>query len=57
VGGGGAGGYRTSTQSVTPGTTITITVGDGGAGGTNMEIELLEIPGIKFINFRWEFKQ
>jgi hypothetical protein len=32
--GGGAGGYRTSTQSVTPGTTITVTVGNGGAGGT-----------------------
>jgi hypothetical protein len=33
-GGGGAGGYRTSTQSVPVGTAITITVGDGGAGGT-----------------------
>jgi hypothetical protein len=33
VGGGGAGGYRTSTQSVSGGTVITITVGDGGAGG------------------------
>jgi hypothetical protein len=32
-GGGGAGGYRTSTQSITPGTAITVTVGDGGAGG------------------------
>jgi hypothetical protein len=32
-GAGGAGGYRTSTQSVTPGTTITVTVGDGGTGG------------------------
>jgi hypothetical protein len=30
AGGGGAGGYRESTQSVTVGTTITITVGDGG---------------------------
>jgi hypothetical protein len=33
-GGGGAGGYRTSTQSVEVGTVITVTVGDGGAGGT-----------------------
>jgi hypothetical protein len=33
-GGGGAGGYRTSTQTVTAGTVITVTVGDGGAGGT-----------------------
>ena len=32
-GGGGAGGYRTSTQNVNPGTVITVTVGDGGAGG------------------------
>jgi hypothetical protein len=32
--GGGAGGYRTSTQTVNGGTTITVTVGDGGAGGT-----------------------
>ena len=32
-GGGGAGGYRTSTQAVPIGTTITVTVGDGGAGG------------------------
>jgi hypothetical protein len=32
--GGGAGGYRTSTQSVTAGTVITVTVGDGGSGGT-----------------------
>ena len=32
TGGGGAGGYRTSTQSVNIGTTITVTVGDGGAG-------------------------
>ena len=30
-GGGGAGGYRTSTQTVNAGTTITVTVGDGGA--------------------------
>jgi hypothetical protein len=33
-GGGGAGGYRTSTQTATVGTVITVTVGDGGAGGT-----------------------
>ena len=33
-GGGGAGGYRTSTQSLALGTVYTITVGDGGAGGT-----------------------
>jgi hypothetical protein len=33
-GAGGAGGYRTSTQTVNPGTVITVTVGDGGAGGT-----------------------
>jgi hypothetical protein len=31
--GGGAGGYRTSTQNVNPGTTnYYVTVGDGGAG-------------------------
>jgi hypothetical protein len=34
AGGGGAGGFRTSTQSASLGTTITVTVGDGGAGGT-----------------------
>jgi hypothetical protein len=34
-GGAGAGGYRTSTQAVTSGTTITVTVGDGGAGSTS----------------------
>jgi hypothetical protein len=34
AGAGGAGGYRTSTQSVTTGTSITVTVGDGGSGGT-----------------------
>jgi hypothetical protein len=33
AGGGGAGGYRTSTQTVFTGTTITVTVGDGGASG------------------------
>jgi hypothetical protein len=33
-GGGGAGGYRTSTQTANIGTVITVTVGDGGAGGT-----------------------
>jgi hypothetical protein len=32
-GGGGGGGYRTSTQAVNRGTTITVTVGDGGTGG------------------------
>jgi hypothetical protein len=31
-GGGGGGGFRTSTQNVAIGTTITVTVGDGGAG-------------------------
>jgi hypothetical protein len=34
TGGGGAGGYRTSTQTVNGGTVITVTVGDGGGGGT-----------------------
>jgi hypothetical protein len=33
-GGGGAGGFRTSTQTLNQGTTITITVGDGGATNT-----------------------
>jgi hypothetical protein len=33
--GGGAGGYRTSTQGVTPGSTITVTVGDGGTGNND----------------------
>jgi hypothetical protein len=33
--GGGAGGYRTSTQLVTQGTVITVTVGDGGSVRTN----------------------
>jgi len=33
-GGGGAGGYRTSTQTLEQGTTITITVGDGGSAPT-----------------------
>jgi hypothetical protein len=33
-GAGGAGGFRTSTQTVTGGTVITVTVGDGGTGGT-----------------------
>ena len=33
-GAGGAGGYRTSTQTVTGGTVITVTVGDGGTAGT-----------------------
>ena len=32
-GGSGAGGYRTSTQTVSVGTVITVTVGGGGAGG------------------------
>jgi len=35
AGGGGAGGYRTSTQSFNTGVEITVTVGDGGAGGDN----------------------
>jgi hypothetical protein len=35
AGGGGAGGFRTSTQSASLGTTITVTVGDGGAGGAS----------------------
>jgi hypothetical protein len=34
-GGGGAGGYRTSTQTVTQGTAITVTVGDGGTVVSN----------------------
>ena len=32
-GGGGAGGYRTSTQLMSSGVTLTVTIGDGGAGG------------------------
>ena len=32
-GGGGAGGFRTSTQTIDIGTSITVTVGDGGTGG------------------------
>jgi hypothetical protein len=32
--GGGAGGFRTSTQSAAPTTVITVTVGDGGAAGS-----------------------
>jgi hypothetical protein len=35
TGGGGAGGFRTSTQSVTLGTVITVTVGDGGSAGVS----------------------
>jgi hypothetical protein len=42
-GGGGAGGYRTSTQTVNFGTVITVTVGDGGAGGNNS-------PGVRGTN-------
>jgi hypothetical protein len=35
-GGGGAGGYRTSTETgILPGTVVTVTVGDGGAGATS----------------------
>jgi hypothetical protein len=34
-GGGGGGGFRTSTQSVTTGIAITVTVGDGGTGGSH----------------------
>ena len=34
-GGGGAGGFRTGTLSVTPGASLTVTVGAGGAGGTS----------------------
>jgi hypothetical protein len=34
-GAGGAGGYRTSTQTVNGGTVITVTVGDGGTGATS----------------------
>jgi hypothetical protein len=37
-GGGGAGGYRTSTQTVTGGTLITITVGDGGAAFSTVNV-------------------
>ena len=36
--GGGAGGYRTSTQTVNQGTVITVTVGNGGAAGTGNTI-------------------
>jgi hypothetical protein len=32
-GGGGGGGYASGTQTVSPGATITVTVGDGGVGG------------------------
>jgi len=42
-GGGGAGGYRTSTQTVLVGTVITVTVGDGGAGGNSA-------PGVRGTN-------
>jgi len=34
-GGGGAGGYRTATLSVTPSSSYTVTVGDGGVAGTS----------------------
>ena len=37
-GGGGAGGYRTSTQTIDIGTSITVTVGDGGAGGSGTNV-------------------
>ena len=38
LGGGGAGGFRTGTGlSVIPGTSYTITVGNGGAGGTSSD--------------------
>jgi len=38
-GGGGAGGYRTGTNlAVTPGTSYTVTVGAGGAGGVSQFI-------------------
>jgi hypothetical protein len=36
LGAGGAGGFRTSTQSVSPGTVITVTVGSGGARGSGV---------------------
>jgi hypothetical protein len=42
AGGGGAGGYRASTQTATPGTVITVTVGDGGAGGATTVVQELE---------------
>jgi hypothetical protein len=42
AGGGGAGGYRTSTQSVITGTVITVTVGDGGAGGIQSHLLLVQ---------------
>ena len=35
AGGGGAGGYRTSTQIMVSGVVLTVTVGDGGAGGVD----------------------
>ena len=38
AGGGGAGGYRTSTQTIDIGTSITVTVGDGGAGGSGTNV-------------------
>jgi len=36
--GGGAGGFRTSTQDLTIGSTYTVTVGDGGAGGSTIDV-------------------
>jgi len=43
--GGGAGGYRSSTQTVNGGTVITVTVGDGGAGGASGSISNRGISG------------
>jgi hypothetical protein len=49
-GAGGAGGYRTSTQTVTSGgTVITVTVGDGGAGSATLDRD----KWFKFINIRF----
>jgi hypothetical protein len=48
--GGGAGGYRTSTQTVNIGTAITVTVGDGGAGGVHL-VQQLEIQ-VQILQFQ-----
>ncbi len=44
AGGGGAGGVRTGTLSVTPGTSYTVTVGDGGSGA-NMNTHARGVNG------------
>lgn len=45
-GGGGGGMVRSGTTSVTPGTTYTIVVGDGGAGGISNRLALPETDGL-----------